>query len=394
MRLVEINAARNCGSTGRIAEAIGLEAVADGWECLMVHGPRYVNPSRLPSVVTQGVWGDRWHGVRSLLLDGHGLGSARATRRLVAQLEQWQSDVVHLHNIHGYYLNYPVLFEWLQRSACRVVWTLHDCWTFTGHCTYFDYCGCGKWRTECHDCPQRSAYPRSLADHSLRNYRLKKQLFTSLGSRLTIVTVSHWLESLVRESFFKDTAVRTIYNGIDISAFRPRDVKPACSYVLGVASPWTQRKGLDDFIALRQYLPADYDIVLVGLTPKQIKALPQGITGIERTQNVDQLAELYSEATLFANPTYEDNFPTTNLEAMACGTPVVTYRTGGSPEAITPTTGFVVDKGDIRAIADAALKVKEQGKQTYSVACRHRAEQCFNKADRFAEYIRLYNNLL
>ena len=291
-RLVEINAAVNYGSTGRIAEAIGLVAQREGWECTMVHGPRYVNPSQLPCICTQGKWGDRMHGVRSLLLDGHGLGSKRATERLVRRLDALQPDVVHLHNVHGYYLNYEVLFRWLQRADCKVVWTLHDCWPFTGHCTYFDFIGCDRWKSGCHDCPQLRAYPRSLfVDRTSRNYELKRELFTSLGDRLTLVPVSHWLEELVKESFFKGTAVQTIYNGIDTNVFRPRGNKPARDYVLGVASPWCERKGFNDFIALRSELPADVDIVLVGLTRKQVEALPDGIVGIERTQNVDQLAD-------------------------------------------------------------------------------------------------------
>ena len=393
-KLVEINAAANYGSTGRIAEAIGLAAMREGWECTMVHGPRYSNPSQLAEICTQGKLGDLMHGLRSLLLDGHGLGSERATRRLVAELDGIKPDVVHLHNVHGYYLNYRVLFEWLQRADCKVVWTLHDCWPFTGHCTYFDFIGCDRWQTGCHECPQLGAYPRSLfVDRSERNYELKRRLFTSLGDRLTLVPVSHWLEGLVRESFFKGSAIRTIHNGIDTSVFAPRRKERRRDYVLGVASPWTARKGLNDFVELRKALPDDADIVLVGLTVKQIKELPAGIAGIERTQNVDQLAELYSGATLFANPTYEDNFPTTNLEAMACGTPVLTYRTGGSPEALTPETGFVADKGDIKAIADAFSEVRRRGKDAYAAACRQRALANYNKDDRYADYVRLYDEV-
>lgn len=393
-RLVEINAAANYGSTGRIAEAIGLAAMRSGWECTMVHGPRYANPSQLNEICTQGKVGDIMHGLRSLLVDGHGLGSEAATRRLVAALEGIHPSVVHLHNVHGYYLNYRVLFEWLRRSDCKVVWTLHDCWSFTGHCTHFDFIGCNRWKKGCHNCPQLGVYPRSLfVDRSIRNYELKRRLFTSLGDRLTLVPVSRWLEGLVRESFFKGSKIQTIYNGIDTTVFTPRQAERRRDYVLGVASPWSDRKGLGDFVKLRNVLPEDADIVLVGLTAKQIKSLPAGITGIERTQNVDQLAELYSGATLFANPTYEDNFPTTNLEAMACGTPVLTYRTGGSPEALTPSTGFVADKGDIGAVAEAFAQVRQHGKNVYAAACRERALANFNKDDRYADYVRLYDEV-
>lgn len=392
--LVEINAAVNYGSTGRIAEAIGLAAEKAGWECTMVHGPRYVNPSQLPCICTQGKWGDRMHGVRSLLLDGHGLGSKRATERLVRRLDALQPDVVHLHNVHGYYLNYEVLFRWLQRVDCKVVWTLHDCWTFTGHCTHFDFIGCDRWKSGCHDCPQLMAYPRSLfVDRTRRNYELKRKLFTSLGGRLTLVPVSHWLEGLVKESFFKGTAVQTIYNGIDTNVFRPRENKPGRDYVLGVANPWGRRKGFNDFIVLRSELPEDVDIVLVGLTRKQVEALPDGIVGIERTQNVDQLAELYSGATLFANLSVEETFGITTAEALSCGTPVAVYNSTACPELVTTSTGFIAENGDIKAIADALQAVRGCGKQKYEEACRQRAVTCFNKDDRYADYVRLYDRV-
>lgn len=238
------------------------------------------------------------------------------------------------------------------------------------------------------------AYPRSLfVDRTRRNYELKRELFTSLGDRLTLVPVSHWLEGLVKESFFKGTAVQTIYNGIDTNVFCPRGNKPARDYVLGVASPWCERKGFNDFIALRSELPADVDIVLVGLTRKQVEALPDGIVGIERTQNVDQLAELYSGATLFANLSVEETFGITTAEALSCGTPVAVYNSTACPELVTPSTGFVVDKGNIKAIADALQAVRGRGKQKYEEACRQRAVTCFNKDDRYADYVRLYDRV-
>ena len=394
-RLIEINSAANYGSTGRIAEAIGLKAVGEGWECTMVHGPRYANSSGLNGICTQSKWGDRLHGVRSLLLDGHGLGSVRATNRLVAQLDYCQPDIVHLHNIHGYYINYKILFEWLHRADCKVVWTLHDCWPFTGHCTHFDFEGCYRWQSGCSDCPQIGAYPRSLyLDRSKRNYELKRSLFGALGDRLTLVAVSHWLEGLVSDSFLGCSAVTTIYNGIDLSVFSPRRSEHQRNYVIGVASPWTARKGLGDFMRLRNELRSDVDIVLVGLTANQVKKLPLGIIGIERTQNVEQLAQLYSGASVFVNPTYEDNFPTTNLEALACGTPVVTYRTGGSPEAIDENTGIVVEKGDVEGLNSGITQIWQSKDQFTSQQCRTRAEECFDKDKCFSKYIELYNRLI
>ena len=396
MRVFQLNTYCGVKSTGRIAMDIARLVEADGGECRIGYGVPGIAPEAQPYACRVGApWERKLHGAMRKLLDAEGYGSVLGTMGLIRDMERFDPDIIHLHNLHGCYLNMPMLFHALQQMHKPVLWTLHDCWSFTGHCTHFDFIGCDRWKSGCHDCPQLGFYPRSLfVDRTSRNYELKRELFTSLGDRLTLVPVSHWLEELVKESFFKGTAVQTIYNGIDTNVFCPRGNKPARDYVLGVASPWCERKGFNDFIALRSELPADVDIVLVGLTRKQVEALPDGIVGIERTQNVDQLAELYAGATLFANPTYEDNFPTTNLEAMACGTPVVTYRTGGSPEAVTSETGFVVDKGNIKAIADALQAVRGRGKQKYEEACRQRAVTCFNKDDRYADYVRLYERIV
>lgn len=404
--LLQINTTLNRGSTGRIAEEIGTTATAAGWNCFIAHGARYRNPSRLQTIQIDSLRDERVHyGWHSLLLDRHSLGSTHATQQFIHRIEQEiRPDIIHLHNIHGYFLNYHVLFEYLARTDIPVVWTLHDCWPFTGHCTYFDLIKCERWKTGCYVCPQLMAYPKSLfRDNSRKNWELKNALFTALGDRLTLVPVSDWLADLLQLSFFAGMKYRTIHNGIDTDTFRPRPINQMtekygieCRYIIiGVASPWSDRKGLTDFIRLRSCLPKEqYAIILVGLSRKQRLALPAGITGIERTQDVEELAELYGIADVFVNPTYEDNYPTVNLEAMACGTPVITYRTGGSPEAVSSTTGFVVDQGDIEQLAAAVRTITMAGKQAYSAVCRKRAEEHFNKNMCFQEYLNLYNALI
>lgn len=330
----------------------------------------------------------------SRMTDGEGLYSSSATKRLVEKIEAYAPDIIHLHNIHGHYLNYPILFRFLKEYDRPVVWTLHDCWPFTGHCAHFDFIGCQLWQSGCHDCPQLSAYPKSYGmDHSRENFARKKQLFTGLR-QLVLVTPSQWLAGLVKKSFLGTYPVQVIHNGIDTTVFKPtpsdfreryglRDKK----IILGVASPWTARKGLQDFIKLSNMLPEEWKIVLVGLSKKQLKTIPAAITGIERTNNVQELAQIYTAADVFFNPTYEDNYPTTNLEAIACGTPVITYDTGGSSESIGNKNGAVVSKGNLNDAWSSLLHAVGY-KKSFSADCRK-----YDKTQRFGDYYRLYQQL-
>lgn len=403
-KLFQINTVANWGSTGRIAEGIGEAASRSGWTCWMAYG-RGRPESRMRLVPVGSKWDMYRNGALARLLDNEGLNAHRATRRLIATMRELEPDVVHLHNIHGYYLNYPRLFSYLAEAGMPVVWTLHDCWPLTGHCTHFDFLGCDRWKTECSHCPQLKEYPASLwLDGSRRNFALKKQAFNRLRN-LTLVPVSDWLADLTRQSHLGGHAIRRIHNGVDLQRFRPLDGRretvreklgiSAPHYVLGVASTWTARKGLSDFVALRALLPADkVQIVLLGLTAEQARQLPAGVIGLRRTDSIEEMVGLYSAAAAFVNPTWEDNFPTTNLEALACGTPVITYRTGGSVEAVDTATGLVIRRGDIPALATAVKQVcSRPDPETMRKACRERAECLYNREDRFAEYVRLYEDL-
>lgn len=402
--LLQINSTLNKGSTGRIAEQIGQFARTQGnWDVWMAHGPRYKNSSELNSIQIESLWGERLHGLWSRLFDRHGLGSVFSTIRLVKRLERGiRPDVVHLHNLHGYYVNYPILFRYLARAGIPVVWTLHDCWSFTGHCAYFDYEGCELWKTSCHHCPQIRRYPSSWGwDRSRKNYVQKKQAFTSI-KRLHIVPVSEWLGGLVKQSFLGSYPIQRIYNGVDLKAFSPQPTEELRSLLglqgefvlLGVATAFGARKGWADFMALAARLPGNYRIILVGVQQDKIRELPPNILGVQRTESIKELAQYYSIADVFLNPTYEDNFPTTNLEAQACGTPVVTYCTGGSPEAIASDTGVVVDKGDINGLLQVSFAICKKGKAEFSKACRGRAERYYNKDERYAEYLEVYKKLI
>lgn len=405
-RLLQINPVlRTSTSTGRIMQEIGDVAMAHGWESWVAYsyGRDGIKPCTSGLLPVGGKADVALHGLRTRLADAHGLGSAAATRRLVADIRRLQPDVIHLHNIHGYFLNYGILFDYLSRSGIPVVWTIHDCWMYTGHCFYYTAAGCDRWKTHCHDCPQRGAFPASwLADRSARNFDDKRHAFTSMPhDRLTIVPVSEWIRREMADSFMKDYPFRVIPNGIDTDVFRPRDDKQVRErynledkkILLAVASIWTREKGLEDLKKVASMLQPGEVLVLVGALREAAGTLPAGVVTVERTENPEELAALYAAASVLLNPTWQDNYPTVNMEAVASGTPVVTYRTGGSPEALTPETGAVVAPGDVSGMLAEARRFAGAGRDACREACRARALACFRKQDRYEEYIHLYENI-
>ena len=400
MKLLQINTVVNSGSTGRIAEDIGKYAINQNWESYVAYG-RNERPSQSQLIKIGTDWDINIHGLQTRLFDRYGLGSRSATQAFIKQVEAIKPDVIHLHNIHGYYLNIEVLFNFLAKTQVPVVWTLHDCWPFTGHCVHFDFVGCEKWQTHCNNCPQTRTYPASFfIDRSIQNFKLKKELFNSVQP-LTLVPVSKWLAKVVGQSFLKAYPVRVINNGIDTGVFKPVSTQNIRNkfnlhskfVLLGVANVWEGRKGLKDFIELSEKLDVNYQIILVGLSKKQIKTLPENIVGIERTENINELVELYSLADIVLNLSYEETFGLTTIEGFACGTPGIVYNCTASPELITPNTGIIVEKGNIKEVETAIIKIQKNGKTHYSAACRERAKYLYNKNDRFQDYIDLYENI-
>jgi len=392
--------AANWGSHGRIAEEIGLEAMAQGWESYIAYG-RYANPSKSHIVKIGDLFDHCLHGAQSLLLDRHGLASCGPTKKLIREIEQIKPDLIHLHNIHGFYLNYPILFRYLSTVDIPVVWTLHDCWAFTGHCAWPIHGHCDRFQEQCCHCPlQSKGYPKSfLLDRSRSNFKLKKRYFRSLQD-LHLVTVSRWLEQQVRLSFMQDMDIRTIYNGLDTEVFRPSGTPPTSvtdghPLVLGVCNAWYDWKGLDDMAALRELLPDDYEVMVVGVNEDQMHRLPEGITCIRRTDSVSQLAEIYSQADVFVNPSKVESFGMTTAEALSCGTPSIVYDTSACPEVVDNLTGRVVPLGDVNALAKAVMEICSlPGREAMRQACRERAIRLFNRQDRYKEYLQLYNEVL
>ena len=416
-KLLQINPVlRTSTSTGRIMKEIGELAMANGWESYVAYSKgRDGLPGSTSIPVPVGNKASvAWHGLQTRILDRHGLGSVLATKRFIEDIRRIRPDIIHIHNIHGYFLNYRILFDFLSHSGIQVIWTVHDCWLYTGHCYHYMYAGCDRWKTGCGHCPQRGKFPRSLlADRSARNFRDKRDAFCSMPEdRLTIVPVSDWMRSEMSESFLKDYRFQVIHNGIDTDVFSPQPALESevrrCyglgdrHVILGIASIWSEEKGLNDFVEMAARLDSDEVIVLVGMDRKQLDdvlsrcgriILGDRMVAVKRTADVHQLAGLYSTADVLVNPTWQDNYPTVNLEAISCGTPVVTYRTGGSIEAVAGDTGFVVEQGDIEGLVDAVRRVETLGKANFMDACRSRAVKEFRKEDRYAEYIELYERL-
>lgn len=406
-RLLQINPViRQNTSTGRIMQEIGELAMANGWESYIAYsyGRDGVRPCKSELVPVGNRASVAWHGLVTRLTDRHGLASGKATRDFIKRIEEIKPDVIHIHNIHGYFLNYRLLFDYLSKSGIPVVWTVHDCWLYTGHCYYYSFVGCDKWKIGCGGCPQQRAFPSSwLVDRSARNWRDKRDAFTSMPKeRMMIVPVSKWIGGELRNSFLGGFPIKVIHNGIDLDVFKVYDTagvreKYALGdkrIILGVASIWSREKGLDDFINMAGMVAEDEVIVLVGVDAKTKALLPANVVAIERTENIGQLAQLYSAAEAFVNPTWQDNYPTVNLEAVACGTPVVTYRTGGSIEAVTDDTGVVVEQGNVAGLLQAVRDIAARGKGHYAARCREYALLHFDKKERYADYIRLYGELI
>lgn len=399
MRILQINASINSGSTGRIAEDIGSVLIDNGHESYIAFG-RNDRESKSIKIKIGNRLNVIIHYFESLLFDQHGFSSRIATYCFLRKIDKIKPDAIGLHNIHGYYINIEMLFNYIKKKNIPVVWTLFDCWAFTGHCSYFDNINCKKWTVQCEKCPKRNLYPKSMfIDNSKNNYIHKRNVFNGVKN-LQIIVHSEWLNNITKKSFLSSYSTKLINSGVDLNLFKPTtsDLKTSMNLqskriVLGCASVWDIRKGLNDFIQLAELLDENYQIVLVGLNKDQIKLIGNKIIGIGRTENIHKLAELYSIADVFVNPTYLDNFPTTNLEALACGTPVVTYNTGGSPEAIDNETGIVVQQGSIVGLKNAIESLMQNDKQNLSIKCRRRAERFFDKQIKFKEYMAVFNEI-
>lgn len=403
MKIAIINMTHK-GSTGKIMLNVAETARKSGY-IARTYSPMLFNRIKKQSpLVAENhfTWGTLFEGAfhyyGGTLLGLNGFFSYRGTKKLIEELKTFQPDIVHLNNLHNFTINLPLLFKYLKKSKVKVIWTLHDCWSFTGHCPHFTVAKCDKWKSGCHNCSQLKLYPKSMIDTSRIMYQLKKKWFTAVDN-MTIVTPSQWLADLVKQSYLRKYPVAVINNGIDLNVFKPvksdfrvkNKISEGKKVLLGVSMGWSHSKGIDVFVELAKRLDKEqYQIVLVGTDERIAKLLPKNIIAVNQTGSQQELAEIYSSADLFINPTREETYPTVNMESLACGTPVITFKTGGSPEIIDKTCGSVVEYDDIDAMEKGIIRICEE--RSYSSEnCLIRA-QSFDMNDRFKEYVKLYEN--
>lgn len=397
MKVLFINTVCGRGSTGRIIRDIDCLIRENGDESLTLYG-RYDAPEDMNAIRVETDFGNKIHVLWTRLFDRQGFASKKATRKMINTIEDYNPDVIHLHNLHGYYLNLPMLFKYLAKKDIPVVWTFHDCWPYTGHCMYSDFIGCEKWKTQCYSCPKKNTYPQSwLFDSSKKNYKDKKELFTSLKN-LTIVTVSDWLKGEAEKSFMGKYPIKRIYNGIDRNIFKPTESNVREKYgigdkffMLGVADKWSERTGDNYFYQLAKELESDEAIVMIGFKKDELQNVPKNIIALERTDSVEELAQLYSAADVVLNPSYEQTFGLVTAEAMCCGTPVIVLDATASPELVHNSCGMVVPKGDYDAFKKAIASIRENPLK---------AEECIKRTDLFDKisnynvYVDLYHQLV
>lgn len=346
LKIVQINTVPN-GSTGSIMMSIHRQLTKDGYDSYVVwgRGRKAENDHEINMNDKIGVY---FHVLYSRLTGKTGFASKKATKKLLNKLDKIKPDIIHLHNVHGYYINIKLLFDYINRNNIKTVWTLHDCWAFTGHCCNFESTNCKCWNGE--KCINIKSYPKALINNSIESYREKQKIINSIN-KITFITPSIWLKNTAKKSFIRNKKIIVIPNGINTNVFKNynnNNFKKIHNIdnkkiILGVASLWSDSKGLGDFIELSKRINSKYVIVLVGLNKKQLREIPNNIIGIEKTENIEEMVDIYNSASIFLNLTKEDNYPTVNIEAIACGTPVLTYNTGGSPESAR-LYGRVIDK--------------------------------------------------
>lgn len=401
MKVLQINLAYKNGSTGKIVYDIQKELMTQGSQGYVVycHGKyrsKYVKPVKNKLTFYLSV-------IESRLGGSAGFYDKHSTKKVLKWINTIKPDIVHLHNIHGFYINVEMLFEYLDKKKIPVVWTLHDCWSMTGHCAHFDYVGCQKWKTGCYDCEQLLRYPIAYRDKSKINYEKKKRTFTLLNNRnLKIITPSKWLCEVVDKSYLSKYQHEVITNGIDLEIFKEHsnDIRKRYKLenkkiVLAVTDGYNERKGIEDINSLADMLNEDYQVILVGIEKRDYSKINKKIITVSKVFNQTEMASYYSAADVYVNTTLEDTFPTTNLEALACGTPVITYDSGGSPECVDEKTGSIVKKHDINEMIEQIENITDnKKKEYYKIECRKRAIREYNKKDMIKKYLELYNTVI
>ncbi|MEG1300386.1 MAG: glycosyltransferase [Erysipelotrichaceae bacterium] len=397
MKIAQINVTYGKASTGRTCKELsdfltskGVNVVTFSASC----GKKYKENKIFESKISR-----LKHLMLSRITGLEGYYSFGATKKLVKELLNFNPDIVHLRILHGSYLNYGYLYKKIREMKIPVVWTMHDCWAYTGKCAYYSNLNCFKWKdATCSKCPAKKQYPESLFfDFSNYMYKRKNELFNSI-SDLHIVTVSDWLKCEVEQSYLNQFDIRRIYNWIDLDVFQPRESNklklkyPNRFIILGVASAWSSRKGIDKFIELSKYLADNYLIILIGKC--NVRLPNKRIVSVDNISSKNELSEYYSLANVFINFSEEETFGKVAAEAISCGTPVITNSNTANPEIIDNRCGIVLKNGNMEEVLEAIKKIESNKKLFYSNACVKRANKLFNKSINCELYYSLYLDLI
>jgi putative colanic acid biosynthesis glycosyltransferase len=402
-KIFQINIEVNSGSTGRIAEQIGIVAINNGFESYITYARGY-NPSLSKTIKIGNKVSLLSHLLKTRIFGEHLNGSYFATKSLIRKIKALNPDIIHLHQLHGYFLNVPLLFKFLKKYNKPVVWTLHDCWAFTGHCSYFTVAKCDKWLKQCSNCPQLKKYPKSLFfDKSYSEYNSKKQLFNEI-KHLTLVGVSNWVAELAKLSFLKNKVILSIPNGVNTKVFTHKQNQVEIldkyglvsknRYIIAAGTTWIKTKGLEDYKALSEILPDDVKLILVGINDELAKLMPSSIYCIPRTESQEELANLYSASEILLCLSYQESFGMTPIEAMSCGTPMIVYNNTALTELVDVKTGRIVNTGDVNAVKNAIVEMLEIGKNSFSSACLNKAHSKYGIETTYLKYIELYQTLV
>lgn len=360
MVVLQINATYGVGSTGRICAQISNSLTnrnIENYAAYSLGKSLEGNSYKFSSPFLT-----KLYSLKARVFGSFGFEAIVSTKRLISYIKKVNPDVVLIHNIHSHDVNIKMLFDFLNKQQIKVYYTFHDCWAFTGYCPYFTYCNCNKWaeKSGCSSCIQKKNFSW-IKDRSHKNFLYKKECLSK--SNMTIICPSKWMAEVTKSSFLGKKEILVVNNGIDLEKFNyienakiDNELLKGKRIILGVAYKFDKRKGIDYFIEISKRIPKDFVIVLVGKLEKGTK-LPDSIVHIEKTDSQEKLAELYSSAAVFVNPTREDNFPTTHIESLACGTPVVTFDVGGSKEVIEEGVGAFVAPGDIEAMTTKIIQI-------------------------------------
>ncbi len=396
MKILMINVVCGIRSTGRICTDLA-SLLEEKGHCVKVLYGREKVPDQFKKYAVRigNDWDIKLHGVKARLFDAAGYGSKWATKKMIKWIDDFDPDIIHLHNIHGYYINIDILFSYIKKKQKRVFWSFYDCWPFTGHCAHFDFNQCTKWMTKCEKCEFITEYPKAYFDFSKRNYIKKMQTFADLKN-FKIIAPSIWMSKMIKKSFFEKYDIRVIPNGVDLEYFKPKKSIFRKKYqitdkmvILGVSSFWNEMKGIDSFFELRRRLSTeDFSIVMVGKIASNVK-VPEGIIHISQTDDIESLCELYTMADCFFNPTLQETQGLTTLEAFACGTPAIVYNSGGAPECVNDKVGVIVEKNDIENVVYILYKIKNKEICFAEKDCIEVAKE-YEKRKKYDEIIKLY----